>query len=476
MKKTFIILIFLIILIGLLLRNYAFRQVLFFDWDEGMYGQIAKEMIRNKSIITTFNNQLWFDKPPLSHLLIALSFLIFQESEFYSRLVMVFLSFIVLILLFFLTQKLFKKQIASLISVLVVSATPIFQERATMLNSDLLVAISWLGYFLFWEKYWLKLFFLTIGVWSKSVLGFYPLIFEVVYYLINIDKLKTKVNWKNLLLLILFLLIPSLWYLFLYFRFGNEFINQHFLSQMFKRLYVPIELHFGNKFFYLSYLWQKLTFVNFFIILGYLRFISRWKKEIKNIKKTLIFFSSLPFLALLTIMKTKIDWYVIIFLPLLTLSVSYLYTQSKSALAKNLIFLVIIFYFVINFFPQTYFLRVDYQAPEKLVLALCLRKEIIKKLAFLVDEQERRNRQFLEAAHYETTSSFYYGGSPSFVYYLNKPVQFFYQPEKFVEEYKKFDMIAVSKVDYQQLKNKINGKQVNKINCWTENWLTFKIK
>ena len=345
-----------------------------------------------------------------------------------------------------------------------------------MLNSDLLVAISWLGYFLFWEKYWLKLFFSNDRCLVKISLKFYSLILEVVYYLINDDKLKTKINWKNLLLLILFLLIPSLWYLFLYFRFGNEFINDHFLSQIFKRLYFPIELHFGNKFFYFNYLFEKLTFINFFIIFGYFQFLIHWEKELKNQRRLLIFLSPLPFLALLTIAKTKIDWYVIIFLPLLTIPISYLYTRSQSVFIKNLVFLSSVFFFIVNFFPQTYFFQINYQKPEKLALALCLRKESFKKLGFLVDDQERRNRQFLEATHYETNSSFYYGGSPSFVYYLNKPVEFFYQPEQFVNEYKKFDMIALSKIDYQQLKDKINKRQTKKIDCWTKDWLTFQIK
>lgn len=215
------------------------------------------------------------------------------------------------------------------------------------------------GLFLFWEKYWLKLFFLTIGVWSKSVLGFYPLIFEVVYYLINVDKLKTKINWKNLLLLILFLLIPSLWYLFLYFRFGNEFINHHFLSQIFKRLYFPIELHFGNKFFYFNYLFEKLTFINFFIIFGYFHFLIHWEKELKNQRRLLIFLSPLPFLALLRIAKTKIDWYVIIFLPLLTIPISYLYTRSQSVFIKNLVFLSSVFFFIVNFFLRLIFFKLN---------------------------------------------------------------------------------------------------------------------
>lgn len=473
MKKILLFALFFFIFVGLLIRNSLYQKVLFLDWDEGMYAQIARELIRNKSLITTFNGEMWFDKPPLSHLLIALSFLLFGESEFYSRLMMSVLSLFLLFLLFLLTKKLFKSTAASLINVLLLSASPIFLERATMLNSDLLVAISWLGYFVFWENYWLKLIFLTIGVWSKSVLGFYPLFFETIYCLFHIKTLKTKINKKNVFYIFLFIIIPSTWYLFLFLKFGQIFVTHHFLSQMFKRLYVPIELHFGNKFFYFNYLWKTFGFINLFFIFGYLNLIKNWKKEIKNLKRMLILISPLPFLALLTIMKTKIDWYVIIFLPLLNLSLSYVYLRYKSVILKIFILISVGIYFILNFLPQTFFLKINYLKPEKIDLALCLNKKEFKKLAFFVDDQERKNRQFLEAAHYNTTSSFYYGGSPSFVYYLNKPVKFFYKTEFENNELVNFDIIALSRADYQSFQDKI--KQKNPV-CQTKNWLVFELK
>lgn len=476
MKKIIIIFIFLLILIGLFIRNYHYQQVLFFDWDEGMYGQIAREIIKNKTIITTFNNQVWLDKPPLSHFLIAFTFFIFGESEFYSRLMMVVLSFVLLILLFFLTKKLFKNNFASIINVLILASSPIFLERAIILNSDLLVAIGWLGYFLFWENYWLKLLFLTIGVWSKSVLGFYPLVFEIIVFLIKFKGIQSQINWKNTLKFLSFIIVPSSWYIFSLIIFGQKFINDHFSNQIFKRVYVPIELHFGNKFFYFNYLWNKLNFINIFFILGYWFFLINWKKEIKNIKKVSIFLSPLFFIGLLTLVKTKIDWYVIIFLPLLILSVSYLYANSKPFLIRGIISISVMVYFFIYFLPNTFFVNVNYQKPEKLDLALCLNRKQIKNLAFLVDEQERRNKQFLEASHYYTNSSFYYGGSPSFVYYLNKPINFFYDPEDFKIKYQQFSTIALSKKDFQLLINEIDLNKVKKPLCQTENWLSFTIK
>ncbi len=469
MKKISIFFL-IFVLIGLLWRNYQLRTVKFYDWDEAMYAQIAREMITNRSIWTTFNHQPWFDKPPLTHILLAINFFIFGENEFFARLLMVILGIILLFILFKLAKKLFNNYHSVLISVLTLAATPIFIEHSTTLNSDLLVTISWLGYFLYFSEYWKKLFFLTLGVFSKSVLGFYPLLFDFIYHLINYQKIK--INLKNIIKLLFFIIFPSLWYILGYFFFGMKFIDDHFFSQMFKRLYVPIELHFGNKFFYFFALWNNLNFINLFIILGYFLFLINLKKEIKKFERLMILSSPLPFLALLTIMKTKINWYVVIFLPLVCLIVGYLYQKINHQLIKKLTFLPIFIFFLINFSQRTYLFRLtNYQIPEKIQLAMCLNKKNIGRLAFFVEEQERKNRQFLEAAHYQTTSSFYYGGSPSFVFYLNKPVEFFYALDKLKEIKNNFSHLTIDKNDYQLVKKKFNGQII----CQTNNWLSFEI-
>lgn len=465
MKKIPIIFIFLLILIGLLIRNYHYQQVLFLDWDEGMYGQIAREMLRNKTIITTFNDHLWFDKPPLSYLLIALFFFVFGESEFWSRVVMIVVAIILLILLYLLTKKVTKNFIASLLPVFILSSSPIFLEKTTTLNSDLLVAISWVGYFLFFEKYWLKLLFLCLGVWGKSIVGYYPLLFEIIYHLFNIKRIK-KIN---LIKLLFFIFLPSLWYLFSYLKFGNTFIYHHFVSQMFKRLYVPIELHFGNKFYYFNYLWQTLGFINFFILAGYLIYLKDLKSVFKNLKTSLILASPILFLFFLTLIKTKIHWYVIFFLPLLTLSIAVFFLKIKNKLLKNIVLVIITAFFIGNFGKNTFFLKIKYSPPEKLLLAKCLSKTNFNTYLLLVDEQERKNRNFLEAAHYDTTSSFLYGGSPSFVFYLNKKINFAYDQKIFFTKIKNYQAGIINKADLNQ-----SGLKPKKIICQTENWLSFE--
>jgi 4-amino-4-deoxy-L-arabinose transferase-like glycosyltransferase len=491
-----VIFTFIFIIAGLIVRNWQMAKVLFYDWDEGMYAQIAQEIIKNKSLFTTFNGQIWLDKPPLSHGLIALMLMIFGRSEFWMRTVMVILSLILLVLVYFLAKKIatiFSKSknekeitIAALLPVLTLAASPIFLERATMLNSDVLVAIGWLGYFLFWDKFWWKLFFLVIGVWSKSILGFYPLFFDFfnwsIHAFINHSTFK-QLNLKRILRNSLLILIPSLWYIAGFIKYGQYFIDNHFLSQVFKRLYVPIELHFGGKFFYFSYLWDNLGVINILIIIAYIlitinfsRYFNKEKFKLINSPKwlpALIYLSPLPFLLLLTIMKTKITWYVIIFLPLLSLTLSYLYLKLKPPLLKIGLNVIVLIYFVLNFPKQTYLLKINYQIPEKIKLAQCLSTKHGDKIAFLVDEDERKVKNFLEAAHYDTSSSFYYGGSPSFVYYSQKKVIYFYSIDEFIKNSGQYHLVVLSKKDASANKNLEALAERGQRICQSKDWLSI---
>lgn len=476
MRKTFLIFFFSFIFVGLLVKNYQMRNLAYLEWDEGMYAQIAKEIIKNKSLITTFNSNLWFDKPPLSHLLIALSFFTFGENEFVSRMMMVILSLILLFLFYQLNQKATKKifnnrekQVAIILPIIILIATPIFLERATTLNSDLLVAISWIGYLAFFKNKFARIFFITIGVWGKSVLGFYPFLYD--FFLLIFKKQKLNLSYiKSTLTAIL---IASSWYIFLFIKYGYFFIENHFLSQMFKRIYVPIELHFGGKFFYFEALWKNLGLFSVLILISYLiitfDLIKKVKKKYKNIDAYLIYFFPLPFFSFITLMKTKIEWYVIIFLPFLLLPITYFFYKIKNKVIYLILAFLVSFFFLKNFIQQIFLLKPSQVNNEKVIIARCLSKTNKSKVFFLVDEQERKNRNFLEAAHYQTTSSFFYGGSPSFVYYVKKPVTFFYDQNEFKKNLNKNNVVyVINKSD----KTIINF-DIKKTICQTKNWLSF---
>src|SRR5436309_1244284 len=57
------------------------------NWDESIYAEVAKEMVRTGDWLTPhWNSRPWFEKPPLYLWLAATSFKLFGITEFAARL------------------------------------------------------------------------------------------------------------------------------------------------------------------------------------------------------------------------------------------------------------------------------------------------------------------------------------------------------------------------------------------------------
>lgn len=495
--------IFLFIIIGLLFRHVQFSTVPFNDWDESMYAQVSREILSNKSIITTFNGNLWLDKPILSYGLIAFMFMVFGESEFYARLVMLFFGIGMLILVYFLTRDILSilfskklnrmhaihKEVIYLLPVVILAQTPSFLERSLFLNTDLMLGFAWLGFFLFRKSYILKLLFLIIGTLTKSVIGLYPLVVNAFATVFKMETIK-KLWWQPLLLI----LIPLIWHIYSYVFFGDVFIQTHIRDQVAKRLFQPIELHglvktefFDNleelnkqytlvplsiapRFFLwmfrLSYypllVWENLGWLTVFISITYIILAVKIlkimiKKRLKspedmNWWPMLILISPLPYFLMLCLSKTKISWYMITLLPLFTVAISYLYLKLPYAFIRSSIYGIAIFMFLINFLPRTYFLQVySDEDPLNVQRASCISQLDGYTLGVLVDENERDIQEFILQNNFQTSSSFQYGGSPSFVYYSEKPIKFFYDVEEFINSYHEYEIITLSSGDYSDI-------------------------
>lgn len=481
-----VILIFFIIILGVIIRLIKFSNQPFYDWDESLYAQIAREVLINKSINTTFNKNPWLDKPPLSYLMIAGVFFGFGENETIARSLFAVFGIVVLVLLYKLTKLVLshltktENKIVFITPVLITASTPLFLDKATTLNTDILVSTSILGYFLYYKNNLIKTLFLLLGVWSKSVIGFFPLIIEPVLILKDF-KDKKKLLAKTGLLLFQ-ILLGSLWYFYAYAEYGDYFIKSHFFAQIYKRLILPIELHFGNKWFYFIALYQNFKLLSVFISAGLMLIAAdfslklyKQKSAILQDKNTIFYFillSPILLLFIYTVAKTKLDWYLIYLIPLLSISVAFLLEKLNNS--AKLISLIIIFaYSLFGFVNQTFLLTPKISVNEKIIMAECLNKSAIVDLAVLTDNEQRKIKNVLEAAKLQTESSFFYAGSPSFIYYLNKPVTNFYNINEFLKNYSKYNAVAISNTDFQSLKNELDLNNYSKI-CQTKNWIGLK--
>lgn len=151
----------------------------------------------------------------------------------------------------------------------------------------------------------------------------------------------------------------------------------------------------------------------------------------------------------------------------------YVYFFLKKKLYRILFFIGVATYFVINFSVQTYFSKTLNITNERIILAKCLAKTPYKSVGFLVDENEREIQNVLEAAHYDTTSSFYYGGSPSFVFYLQKALDYYYSVNDFIANHKKHSLLISSKKDVQNDPTIAKIFSNKKTICRDETWLTI---
>ena len=545
-KSILTIILFSFILLGLIFRNIQFASIPFFDWDEGIYAQVATEIISNQSLSTTFNGETWLNKPPLTHLLIALCFVIFGKSEFWARMIMVFFAFALLMFTYLLSRKLllktlpneaeklsnFHKEIVFIIPVLALASTPLFIERAIVLNTDIMLAVGWLAYFLF-SGFKNKLLALTFSVFTKSIVGFYPALISII------TLKKSDFIRSNLYRAFALLIIPLIWHLISFLRFGNYFIQAHVFDQVIKRVLSPIELHFGNKFYYLVLYWKNTNILGIIIaitlliigIRALLIIIKQYKKTARKsylwiyasiiiisgliyivpgissniiigtigammtitagmhlfvrsqltppyndeLPSLIIYLSPIPFFALLMISQSKISWYMITLLPLFFLSLSYFYVYIKNTYIRVVFLIILVLYFSWTFFPSTYFFNSSSYLPtNRIKLAKCISSQSGKSIAFLVSPQERQNQNVVEAAKLQTTTSFLYGGSPSFVYYPQKKVEHFYKVELFEKNYQSYDIISFNLDDQNNLKTIYPTiKKYFKKDCEGGNWVSY---
>jgi hypothetical protein len=493
--------VFSFILIGLFLKNYFLKDTLFLDWDEGIYAVVATELEEHKTLHTTYNSHVWLNKPPLTHLAIVFAWWFFGEanSEFWARSTMILWGFITLILIYFLGKKVsyyfFSKKIEKmpaleremvfLLPVIATISASLFIDRSIYLNSDITIALAWVGYMVFKDhkNQYLKYIFFIFGMLTKSILAFYPLILDILSWK------KQDFNKDSVIKMVIAILIGSLWHIYMFMVHGTYFIKAHLFDQIVKRAINTIELHFGDKFFYLEGLWNNLSIILILVVASYIVIgfdlfpVVRkdWKKFILSGDKWyyIVLFSALPFLVFLTIGRSKVFWYLVPVIALMTVVLPYLYLRFKDIWIKTVVATVTIAFFLYSFMSNTYTYAKDKvpQPPERLKMAICLQKQDLDKestVGFLVNEQEIKNRNYLEAAQQQTETSFVYGGSPSFKYYLGRTVRYYYKHDEFMADLDKYETVVISSSNLEanpQLKALL--LQSHRQICQTGQWISF---
>lgn len=443
-RRYFPIFFFLIIVGGLWIRSITLSTVPFFDWDESIYAQVAREWVRHPGFTLHYNGGMWFEKPPLLFAVIGLLFQVFGTSEFIARLPSVVAAICCVVLVFHCIKRITKNMAAQIAGVLMFAATPFFIDRASIVNVDIFLTLGWLLYICD-NTFISRLIGTIIGTWTKSFLGLIPLCLDVALSIYHRSLSKKKIReWAVIISTSL------IWHMVMTVQYSDLFISSHIKDHLISRVITPIELHFGGKFFYLEKMWENYPWLAIVACVGIIIWIITLVKHRDTKQIDIFFLLPLAYLALLTVSKSKLSWYIMPALPFVAIWVVYSISHIPRKSLQTLCYFALIGWSGYMFLQQTVGFTVQGKViPEQVALARC-QKDMppFTRVAYLVAPTQRKDAQVIEAAQVAIASSFIYGSAPTFVFYLDKPVTFFYKPEIFLGEVSKYDAYAMRTDDF----------------------------
>ena len=313
-----------VLIFGLNLGGVALR-----DWDEGIVAQVSREIWRGKLnwLYPTIDSVPYLNKPPLVHWLIGLCFAIGGVSELTARLIPAMLTAASVPLLYAIARELFPRRSIAIFSALVyLTLLPVVRHgRLAMLDGAVLCFLLLSMWCLLRSRRDLRyalgagigfgLICLTKGVMLGLLLGAIGCLFLVW----DTPRLLTSgYLWGGLAI---GTLPVAGWYFAQWVHYGQDFININLISESFRRISEPVSNHKGPPWYYLLEILESAWPWQLFYLQGL-----RLTLENRNFPgpKLVLVWTGVYLLAI-SVMNTKLPWYVLPVYPAFALAVgSYL--------------------------------------------------------------------------------------------------------------------------------------------------------
>lgn len=405
-----------------------------YDWDEGIYGVMGREMRQSGDLLTpTWNGDLWLEKPPAIAWVTSLGMTIAGENELGARLLIPLFAGLTLYAIFRIGETLGGTLMGSA-SMALLAYLNLFVSRARTVNTDgmLLASIAWVAWLLLaGSPAWIVGIVMGLAVMVKGPAG-------VLAILIAIPLLIKKSPKYLRTLAISFLLTAVPWHLYAYFVHGQSFITPYLLEQVLRRATVPIEFHMESRWFYFNFLYKDLgvgvVLVGLFSLALMLK---SWvqKKSMDNLF-LIMWWIAVP-LVIFTLAKTRLSWYILPVYPAISLAIGYGLTYFiEDKKSKGVVAIL-----VVGMLAQMLLHGYKYVEPARAVgplsdvlqVAQALSMYHGTELAMLVSENERVAQAILPEDQ-TISSSFRYGGAPSVVWYSQKHVVYYYNYDHFIAD------------------------------------------
>ena len=341
MKKHLGLLILL--LAAIFLYTFNLGDLTLRDWDESIVATVAREIYRAtpSELVWLYpqsiNGSPYWNKPPLIHNLIALSYQIFGVSEWSTRLVPALCGAMCVPLLFLIGQEIFptKKEAYFSAGVYLTLIPVVRHNRLAMLDGaitfcfclgvwcllklkkkdDLPKSLSFLHQQLF--SFLVGLSFagicLSKGIAIALLLG----LILVGYALADRSDFLALAVPRNLICMAIGFSLVPIWYGLQYSHYGSTFLSYNLGTQAFSRITTSVENNSQPWWFYLIELLKYGLPWLIFLPGGLILAIRQRKKSWA--KLAIIWFTT--YLSVISIMNTKLPWYIVPLYPALSLIV-----------------------------------------------------------------------------------------------------------------------------------------------------------
>lgn len=296
------------------------------DWDEGTVAQVAREITEAPNgslrwLYPTLGGLSYHNKPPLMHILIAFCYSLWGVHEWTARLPGAILTAISVPLLYFIGREIFPKRTAAIYSALIyMTMLPVLRHgRLAMLDGASVCFFMVMVLCLLRSRRNLR-YCLGVGIGlgliflTKGILGI--LFGAIAFIFLFWDTPRLLTSYTMWVAIVIGCLPYGLWYAAQLLQHGNTFTNVGMVDQSLSRIWKPVEGH-SQPFWYYPLEIVKYTHPWLLFLLASFRLT--WQNRNLSWAKLVLVWSFL-YLVAISLMSTKLPWYVYPIYPSLALT------------------------------------------------------------------------------------------------------------------------------------------------------------
>ena len=294
------------------------------DWDEGTRGLIAREIYRSGDwLYPKLQGKPYLLKPPLMDWLIALSYKLWGVGEFTTRLPGAFSSACGVPLLYFVGRELFRQRLPAVLAASVyLTLLPVVRHgRLAMLDGMVVTFFLLLIGCLLkarQDRRWAVGIGISLGLiaFTKGILVL--LLGAIAFLFLLADNQLVLLRSRYFWIGILFGTTPVIaWYIAQWQHYGATFWEVHIQAQGLARVSESVEGNSGSPGYYV---WELLKYSLPWLFFWFGGLVLAWKNRRKS-WGSLVLIGTVGYLGSISIMGTKLPWYIMPLYPFFALAV-----------------------------------------------------------------------------------------------------------------------------------------------------------